>query len=292
MSYSIPAIEEYDKLLPVARQIYEHTSHLSWQMLLPLFLVSVAVGYSNDLGLSGSVLVRLKRLILVALLLVAFPTIAEFSQIIGVEIARSIDDMTGIDMVLDAASKRAEAYSFDLNGLLNLGSDLLVGALVLVSFVILIVARFFLLAFQHFYWFLLVALGPFLILGTLFEASSGITKGLFKSMFQVACWPVIWSVLSAFLKAMPFASAYSVEGNLITIVTLNLIIAVALLFSPFIVTQLSEGVSLSVGDTLRRGVLKTVMMSNPKTMAASVAVGTAKAKRYASAARKFTAGRS
>ena len=292
MSYSIPAIEEYDKLLPVARQIYEHTSHLSWQMLLPLFLVSVALGYSNDLGLSGSVLVRLKRLVLVALLLVAFPTIAEFSQIIGVEVAKSIDDMTGIDMVLDAASKRAEAYSFDLNGLLNLGSDLLVGALVLVSFVILIVARFFLLAFQHFYWFLLVALGPFLILGTLFEASSGITKGLFKSMFQVACWPVIWSVLSAFLKAMPFASAYSVEGNLITIVTLNLIIAVALLFSPFIVTQLSEGVSLSVGDTLRRGVLKTVMMSNPKTMAASVAMGTAKAKRYASTARKLTTGRS
>jgi len=291
MSYSIPAIEEYEKLLPVARQIYEHTSHLSWQMLLPLFLVSVACGYSTDLGISGSVLVRLKRLLLVAILLVAFPTIAEFCQIIGVEIARSIDDMAGIDMVLDAASKRAEAYSFDLNGLLNLGSDLLVGALVLISFVILIVARFFLLAFQHFYWFLLVAIGPFLILGTLFDSSSGITKGLFKSMFQVACWPIIWSVLSAFLKALPFASAYSVEGNLITIVTLNLIIAVALLFSPFIVSQLADGVNLSIGDTLRRGVLNTVVMANPKTMAAKVAVGTARAKRFASHARNVATGR-
>lgn len=269
MSYSIPAIEEYEKLLPIARQIYEHTSHLSWQMLLPLFLVSVALGYTSDLGLSGAVLVRLKRLILVALLLVSFPTIAEFSQILGVEVARSIDDMTGIDMVLDAASKRAEAYSFDLQGLLNLGSDLLVGSLVIISFVILIVARFFLLAFQHFYWFLLVALGPFLILGTLFEASSGITKGLFKSMFQVACWPVVWSVLSAFLKALPFAASYSVEGNLVTIVTLNLIIAIALLFSPFIVSQLAEGVSLSVGDTIKNGALKAVAMTNPKGLAMS-----------------------
>lgn len=274
MKYSIPAIEEYEKLLPIARQIYEHTSHLSWQMLLPLFLVSVALGYTSDLGLSGAVLVRLKRLILVALLLVSFPTIAEFSQIFGVEVARSIDDMTGIDMVLDAASQRAEAYSFDLQGLLNLGSDILIGSLVLISFVILIVARFFLLAFQHFYWFLLVALGPFLILGTLFEASSGITKGLFKSMFQVACWPVIWSVLSAFLKALPFAASYSVEGNLITVVTLNLIIAVALLFSPFIVSQLSDGVSLSVGDTLRNGALKAVAMTNPKGLAMSAATKT------------------
>lgn len=275
MKYSIPAIEEYEKLLPVARQIYEHTSHLSWQMLMPLFLLSVAFGYTTDLGISGAVLLRLKRLLLVVLLLVSFPTIAEFSQILGVEVARSIDDMTGIDTVLEAASKRAEAYSFDLEGLLNLGSDLLVGTLVLLSFIILIVARFFLLAFQHFYWFLLVAMGPFLILGSLFESSSGITKGLFKSMFQVACWPVIWSILSAFLKALPFASSYSVEGNLITVVTLNLIIAIALLFSPFIVSQLADGVNLSVGDTIKKGVLRTVAMTNPKGLAMSAAAKTA-----------------
>lgn len=290
MKYSIPAIEEYEKLLPVARQIYEQTSHLSWQMLLPLFLVSVALGYTTDLGISGAVLVRLKRLFLVVLLLVSFPIIAEFSQILGVEVARSIDDMTGIDMVLEAASKRADAFSFDLESLLNFGTDLLVGSLVLLSFIILIVARFFLLAFQHFYWFLLVALGPFLILGTLFESASGMTKGLFKSMFQVACWPVIWSVLSAFLKALPFVSAYAVEGNLITVVTLNLIIAVALLFSPFIISQLADGVNLSVGDTLRRGVLKTVMMANPKTFAASTAMKSANVARYANHARKFTKG--
>lgn len=275
MKYSLPAVEEYEKLLPVARTIYEHTSKLSWEMLLPLFLVSVAIGYSTELGITGSILVRLKRLVLVALLLVSFPTVAEFTQIVGVEVAKSIDDMTGIDMVLDAASKRAESYSFDLQGLLNLGSDIIMGALVLISFVILVVARYFLIAFQHFYWLLLVALGPFLILGSLFESSSGITKGLFKTMFQISCWPVIWSILSAFLKAIPFSSAYSLDTSLVTVVTLNLIIAVALLFSPFLVSQLSEGVSLSVGDTLRRGVLKTVSMTNPKTMAAYSAAKTA-----------------
>lgn len=266
MTYTLPAIEEYERILPVARQLYEHTSQLSWQLLLPLFLVSVAMSYTSDLGLTGAVLVRLKRLILVAILLVAFPTIAEFAQVLGVEIARSIDNMAGIDMVLEAAAKRSEAYSFDLQGLLNLGADLVCGVLVLVSFLILVVARFMLLAFQHFYWFLLVVLGPFLILGMLFDASSGITKGLFKNMFQVAAWPVIWSILSAFLKAMPFASAYAGAGGFVTVITLNLIIAVALLFSPFIVSQLCEGVNLSVGDTLRRGALKAVMMATPKTM--------------------------
>lgn len=271
MSYSLPAVEEYERLIPVARTLYEHTSKLSWEMLLPLFLVSVAIGYTTDLGLTGAVLARLKRLVLAALLLISFPIIAEFSQTLGVEVARSIDDMTGIDMVLEAASKKAETYSFSLKGLLSIGSDIVMSILVSLSFVILVVARFFLLAFQHFYWLLLVALGPFLILGILFDSASGITKGLFKSMFQVAAWPVIWSVLSAFLKALPFASAYNSGEGFITIITLNLIIAVALLFSPFIVSQLCEGVNLGVGDTLRRGALQAVAMTNPKGMAISAA---------------------
>lgn len=267
---ALSGLEQYDKLLPVARQLYEHTSSLSWQMLLPLFLVSCAIGYSSDLGISGAVLVRLKRLLIVALLLVSFPMIAEFAQIIGVEVAKSIDDMSGIDMVLEAASKKADSYSLSLTNLLNMKNDLVVGALTMLSFLILMIARYFLLAFQHFYWFLFVILAPFLILATLFESSAGITKNLFKNMFQVACWPVIWSILSAFLKVIPFAVIYdSSGGEQLTVITLNLVIAVALLFSPFIAAQLCDGVSLSVGDTLRKGALKAVTIAAPKVAAAA-----------------------
>lgn len=264
---TLPQIEEYERLLPVAKALYTHTNELAWQLLLPLFLVACVMAYSSDLGLAGSVLSRVKRLVLVVLLLAAFPTIAEFAQIIGVEIAKSIDDMSGIDMVLDAAKKRSEVYSLDLQGLLNLGNDFVMGVFVLLSYLILVIARFALLAFQHFYWLLLVVLAPFLILGTLFESASGITKGLFKNMFQVAAWPVIWAVLSAFLKVIPFADAYATEGGYVTIITLNLIIAVALLFSPFIVSQLCEGVNISIGEKIKGGVIKAAAIANPKIAA-------------------------
>ena len=287
-SYNLPAIEEYDKLLPVARHIYEQTNQLSWEMLLPLFLVSVAISYTTDLGVTGAILMRLKRLFLVALLLVAFPMIAEFCQVLGTEIAKSIGNMNGIDMILEAASKRAESYSFDLQGLLNMGSDIVMSALVMVSFLILVVARFLLLAFQHFYWFLLVALGPFLILGTLFDSASGITKNLFKNMLQISAWPIVWSILSAFLKVLPFASAYSGVGGFVTIITLNLIIAIALLFSPFIVSQLCEGVNLSVGNTLRSGAMKAVMMTNPKGIALSAINKARSGQKAFQAAKQYT----
>ncbi|MEZ4815515.1 MAG: hypothetical protein R3A80_09965 [Bdellovibrionota bacterium] len=268
---SLPQIEEYERLLPVAKALYTHTNELAWQLLLPLFLVACLMAYFSDLGLAGSVLSRVKKLVLVVLLLAAFPTIAEFSQIIGVEVAKSIDDMSGIDMVLDAAKKRSESYSLDLQGLLNLGNDFVMAVFVLLSYLILVIARFALLAFQHFYWLLLVVLGPFLILGTLFESASGITKGLFKNMFQVAAWPVIWAVLSAFLKVIPFVDAYSSEGGYVTIITLNLIIAIALLFSPFIVSQLCEGVNISIGEKIKGGAIRAASLANPKIAAVAQA---------------------
>ena len=83
MNVSLPAVEEFERLIPVARALYDHTSTLSWQMLLPLFLVSIAFAYTTDLGLAGAVLIRLKRLVLVALLLVCFPMIAEYNCIAG-----------------------------------------------------------------------------------------------------------------------------------------------------------------------------------------------------------------
>jgi hypothetical protein len=265
-----PTFETYDQLIPVARQLYEITSGLSWKLLLPLFLLSIAMSYSTELGVTAAVIIKLKRLLIVALLLAGFPTIAEFSQNVGVEIARSIDDMTGIDFILEVAAKRADEFSFNLQTLLTLRADFLLGALTLVSFLILNIARYFLVAFQHFYWFLLVITGPFLILPTLFESASGVTRGLFKSMIQVAAWPIIWSILSAFLKAIPFAVAYSNGLDLITVITLNLIIAIALLFSPFMVSHLTEGAGHTLGDGIRRGMVKAAAFAvNPKAAVAN-----------------------
>lgn len=248
---NLPLVENYNALLPVAKKLYTHTNHLAWQMLLPLFLLSCLMAYSYELGITGAIVKKLKKLVIVCLLLVAFPTIADTVQVIGVEIAKSIDDMTGVDFVLEAAKKRSQIYSLDIQGLFNLGNDFAMGILVLASFIILVFARYALLAFQHFYWLLLLVLGPLLILGNLFDASENSTRNLFKNMIQVACWPIIWAILSAFLKVIPFADAYQTEGGYATIITLNLIIAIALLLSPFIVSHLTDGSISSLGSSVK-----------------------------------------
>ncbi len=273
---TLPTIENYDKLVPIAHALYEHSNHLAWQMLLPLFLVSVAIGYSTELGITGSVIVRLKRLVIVMLLLVSFPTIAALLQTMGVEIAKSIDNMSGIDMILRAAAAKAHGYSLNLTSLLNMGNDLVMALFVTATYIILVLARYFLLAFQHFFWLVLVTTGPFLILASLFESAAGVTKGLYKSMFQISAWPIIWAILSAFLKALPFAHMYYMDPNRITVITLNLIIAVALLFSPFLVSHFTEGVIHSgAGEHLRRHVVRTATAGGSKAITVTKSVAQA-----------------
>lgn len=242
--------ENYEKLMPVVERLYQHTDSIAHMALLPLFLLSVLMAFSKDLGIEGAIVTRLKRLVVTMLLLAAFPSLTGLIKNLGQEVALSIDNLDGIDAYLKAASKRAQEYSLSIKSLLDFGNDLIVSSLVTISYVILFVARYFLVAFYHFYWMILVVTGPLLILGTLFESSSTLTKNLFKNLMLVASWPIVWAMLSAFLKALPFQDAYAIDGGYTAIVVMNLILAMSLLFSPFMLGQFCEGAIVGTGTAL------------------------------------------
>lgn len=273
MNFQVPQIEEYQRLVPVARQLYAHTAGLAQMMLLPIFLLSILMAYSRDLGIAGAAVVKIRRLFVTAFLLLLFPHVSSAVQTLGYEIALSIDNLIGIDQLIEAASRKAKEHTFSYNLLLGPANDILVAGLVLVSYVILYVARFLILALQHFYWLLLVSLAPLLILLNMFEATSSITRNLFRQLVQVACWPIIWAVLSAFLKALPYASAYATPGGYTTLVTMNFIIAVALLFTPFVTSQLCEGAVTGVGEPAKRLGAQAMRFVIPKLPAVAAATG-------------------
>ncbi len=274
MNPAFPIAENYEKLGPIVERLYHHTDHVAQIALLPLFLMSVVMAYSDDLGIQGAVVSRLKRLIVTMLLLAAFPSLTGFIKNIGQEIALSIDNLNGIDAFLKAASEKASSYGVGIKSLLDFGNDLIVSLLVSVSFVVLYVARYLLVAFYHFYWMILLVTGPFMILGTLFESTSNLTKNLFKSLMLVASWPIVWSILSAFLKALPFQDAYSIEGGYTAIVIMNLIIAVGLLFSPFMLSQFCEGAIVGMGSGLvSTGARAATAFVGPKAAALATKIG-------------------
>ncbi len=271
---AFPIAENYEKLAPIVERLYHHTDHIAQIAILPLFLLSVLMAYSDDLGIQGAVVSRLKRLILTMILLVAFPSLTGFIKNMGQEIAMSIDNLEGIDQFLKAASDKASSYSTGVKSLLDFGNDLIVSLMVSVSFVILYLARYILVAFYHFYWMILLVTGPLMILGNLFEGTSNLTKNLFKSLMLVAAWPIVWSILSAFLKALPFQDAYSIEGGYTAIVIMNLIIAIGLLFSPFMLSQFCEGTIVGMGSGIvSTGARAATAFVGPKAAAMAAQFG-------------------
>lgn len=74
-------------------------------------------------------------------------------------------------------------------------------------------------------------------------------------MIEVASWKIVWAVLGAMLTALSFSKIYQIEGNYITLMAMNFIIAVAMLMTPKIVSSIvghgfhSEATSLGVVAT-------------------------------------------
>ncbi len=240
--------ENYEKLMPVVERLYNHMDQVAHIALLPLFLLSVLMAFSQDLGVEGAIVSRLKRLVTTAIILVAFPSLTGMIKNFGQEVALSIDNLQGIDAFLKAAGTKASSYSASVKSLLDFGNDLIVSLLVTISYIFLYMARYLLVAFYHFYWMILVVTGPFLILGNLFESTSVLTKNLFKNLILVACWPIVWAILSAFLTALPFQDVYNIEGGYTAVIVMNLILAVSLLFSPFMLGQFCEGTIIGAGS--------------------------------------------
>jgi len=90
----------------------------------------------------------------------------------------------------------------------------------------------------YFFWVFLTATAPILILFTLFRSTSQITVNLYRGMIEVASWKIVWAVLGAMLTALSFSDIYQVEGNYITLIVMNFVIAVAMLATPLMVRSI------------------------------------------------------
>jgi len=82
---------------------------------------------------------------------------------------------------------------------------------------------------------------PLLLLFNLFPGTSQVTANLFKGLVEVASWKIVWAILGAMMTAISFGDAYKAEGNYITLIVMNFIIAVSMLKTSSIVKSLVAG---------------------------------------------------
>ena len=110
-----------------------------------------------------------------------------------------------------------------------------------ISFFVLYFSVYVCEAFMIYTWTLLYVFSPILIAFFVLPQTSGATKALFRSLFEVSMWKIVWSCLATLLWSAALSDMNKVdEMNFITVICFNLILAGSVLLTPLVVKSLSN----------------------------------------------------
>ena len=213
-----------------------------YYILLPVFfMLAVVVAWFRLPSGSPDFLDILKRAMVATILLIAFPDISQ--AIIGVAdgITEKIDKLNSLDTIIRMAKEKAATYSQSSMSSLLMFNALFMATLSFLSYLLLYIARYLMIALYQFFWVFFTVSAPLLLLFNLFSVTSQITVNLFKGMIEVASWKIVWAILGAMLAALSFGDIYRIEGDYVTLIVMNFIIAIAMLMTPMMVRSLIGG---------------------------------------------------
>lgn len=231
---------DFNLMGSLMRDLHQEFVRMYYQMLPVFFCLSIAVTWLRSPGNSLDFVDVLKRAMISTLLLAAFPEISQAIIFVADGIAEKIDSMNTLDAVIQMAKEKSESYPAGSASILLGFNDLLMAVLTFLSFLILFIARYLMIAMYHFFWVFYMVSAPLLLLFNLFPATGNITANLFRGMIEVACWKIVWAILGAMLASLAFGDAYKTEGAYVTIVVMNFVIAIAMLATPLFVKSLGS----------------------------------------------------
>ena len=213
-----------------------------YYILLPVFfMLALVVAWFKSPGGSPDFLDILKRAFISTILLVAFPEITQAIIAVADGITEKIDQMNGLDAVIRMAKEKASTYSSSATPSLLMFNDLIMAMLSFLSYLAVYIARYLMIALYQFFWVFFTVSAPLLLLFNLFAGTSQITANLFKGMIEVASWKIVWAILGAMLTALSFGDIYKVEGDYVTLIVMNFVIAIAMLMTPMMVKSIVGG---------------------------------------------------
>jgi hypothetical protein len=231
---------DFNLMGSLMRDLHQEFVRMYYLILPVFFCLSIAVTWLRAGNGTFEFVDVLKRAMISTLLLAAFPEISQAIIFIADGIAEKIDSMNSLDAVIRMAQEKSESYPESSSSLLLGFNDLVMATLSFLSFLILYIARYLMVAMYHFFWVFYMVSAPLLLLFNLFSATSNVTANLFRGMIEVACWKIVWAILGAMLASLAFGDTYRTEGSYVTIIVMNFVIAIAMLATPLFVKSLAS----------------------------------------------------
>lgn len=225
------------------------------------------------------------RSLVAAVLLISYPEIANAIADLADELAARVGDINQFKVVLNRAGESLETVSWSWGSI----GDSFIFVISYLAFFILHVTVYFFDAAIVYAWVLLYIFSPLLIALFVLPQTAGATTGLFRSLFEISAWKVVWAVLGTLLwsSALHNFDPHQPNKNFITSLTFTIILSLSILCTPMVVRALmSKGVS-SMAATLS-GAAGTAIVASAVGPASLSALATGPTQAVLSAPRKFT----
>ena len=219
--------------------------------LVTLFLcLGVFIEYFKwPLGGTPSFSVLIGRSLVAALMLQTYPEVSNTLAEVADGLARQIGDMNQFKIVLSKMGDHLGTLTWSWVSV----RETVTMVISFVTFFLLYFSIHVVQAFLLYAWTLLYVFSPVLIALFVLPATASATKAMYRTLIEMSCWKIVWSVLAALLwsTALSDINQPGHQISFITAICFNLILAGSLLLTPMVVHSLAEsglsGMAKTVG---------------------------------------------
>ncbi len=261
-------ISDITWLATEAKKIHEIFSGYFYLVVTVLMLLGIAIEYFKwPIGGVPNFGTIVGRALIAALLLHAYPEITNTIADVTDAMATKLGDLNNFKMILDKMGDKVGELSWSWVSF----KETIMLLLSFLTFFILYFSIHIADSFYIYVWVMLYVFSPLLIALYVLPVTASATSALFRSLIEVACWKIVWSVIATLLwsSALSQINQDGTQISFLTAIGFNIILAGSLLLTPFVVHALAGSGLSTMGKDLSSLAIGGMTISPSRTVGAT-----------------------
>jgi hypothetical protein len=221
-----------------AQQIHAIFNSAFYVLVLTLLSLGILMEYFKwPLGGVPAFSQLIGRALVASLLLHSLPEVMNAIASVTDALTKQLGEFNQIKGVFDVMLHRLKEMSWSWVSV----KDSVTWILSFLGFYLLYLSYFIAEACVLYGWTLLYIFSPLLIALFVLPATAGATKALYKSLIEISCWKIVWSVLATLLwsTALSQINKTGTDINFITVISYSILLAFSILLTPLAVHALA-----------------------------------------------------
>lgn len=228
-----------------AKDIHAFFVSIFYALAVLLLVIGVLIDYFKmPIGGVPAFQQLVGRALVAAILLIAYPQISNWIAAVADAVSDHLGSINTYQNVLKSAGSTFKDHSWSWT---SLGDTLLSVVAILAYFILYLTVYFFDAAIVY-CLVLLYIFSPIMIAFYILPQTASMTGGLFRTLFEIAAWKIVWAVLGTLLWSTALHDFEAKGQNFITLLALTLMLAFSILLTPIVVRNLISGALSNVAS--------------------------------------------